>query len=205
MRRPSFAIEKTFEGPVAGLDEAGRGPLAGPVVAAAVIFHTMPSRRKVRRIDDSKKMLPEEREEVFSWLADYAHIAVGRASVEEIDSINILWASMLAMKRALEGLALAPVTALVDGDTEPPGIACPVRCVVEGDATSLSIAAASIVAKVTRDREMVTLSQRYPGYGWERNMGYGTPEHRIGIDFLGINSQHRRTFRPIYELLATSY
>jgi ribonuclease HII len=205
MRRPSFAIEKTIEGPVAGIDEAGRGPLAGPVVAAAVIFHTMPSRRKLRRIDDSKQMLPEEREEVFAWLPDYAHIGVASASVEEIDTLNILWASMLAMKRALEGLGVNPIAALVDGNTEPPDIPCPVRCVVDGDATSLSIAAASIVAKVTRDRQMVVLAERYPGYGWERNMGYGTPEHRLGIDCLGINSQHRRTFRPIYELLTTSY
>ena len=98
-----------------------------------------------------------------------------------------------------------PVTALVDGNTEPPEMPCPVRCIVEGDASSISIAAASIVAKVTRDREMVALAGRYPGYGWERNMGYGTPEHRLGIDCLGINLQHRRTFRPIYELLATSY
>jgi len=205
MRRPSFAIEKTIEGPVAGIDEAGRGPLAGPVVAAAVVFHTMPSRRKLRRIDDSKQMLPEEREEVFSWLPDYAHIGVASASVEEIDTLNILWASMLAMKRALEGLGISPIAALVDGNTEPPDIPCPVRCVIDGDATSLSIAAASIVAKVTRDRQMVVLSERYPGYGWERNMGYGTPEHRLGIDCLGINSQHRRTFRPICELLTTSY
>jgi len=205
MRRPSLAIEKTIDGPVAGLDEAGRGPLAGPVVAAAIVFHTVPSRRKLRRINDSKQMLPEEREEVFAWLPDYAHIAVGRASVEEIDSLNILWAAMLAMKRALEGLCIAPVTALVDGNTEPPEMPCPVRCIVEGDASSISIAAASIVAKVTRDREMVALAGRYPGYGWERNMGYGTPEHRLGIDCLGINLQHRRTFRPIYELLATSY
>lgn len=205
MRRPSLAIEKTIDGPVAGLDEAGRGPLAGPVVAAAIVFHTVPSRRKLRRINDSKQMLPEEREEVFAWLPHYAHIAVGRASVEEIDSLNILWAAMLAMKRALEGLCIAPVTALVDGNTEPPEMPCPVRCIVEGDASSISIAAASIVAKVTRDREMVSLAERYPGYGWERNMGYGTPEHRLGIDCLGINLQHRRTFRPIYELLATSY
>jgi ribonuclease HII len=205
MRRPSFAIEKTIEGPVAGLDEAGRGPLAGPVVAAAVVFHTVPSRRKLRRIDDSKQMLPEEREEVFAWLPDYAHIGVASASVEEIDTLNILWASMLAMKRALEGLGINPIAALVDGNTEPPDIPCPVRCVVDGDATCLSIAAASIVAKVTRDRQMAVLAERYPGYGWERNMGYGTPEHRLGIDCLGINSQHRRTFRPIYELLTTSY
>jgi ribonuclease HII len=205
MRRPSFAIEKTIEGPVAGIDEAGRGPLAGPVVAAAVVFHTMPSRRKLRRIDDSKQMLAEEREEVFAWLPDYAHIGVASASVEEIDTLNILWASMLAMKRALEGLGISPIAALVDGNTQPPDIPCPVRCVVDGDATSLSIAAASIVAKVTRDRQMKVLSERYPGYGWERNMGYGTPEHRLGIDCLGINSQHRRTFRPIYELLTTSY
>jgi ribonuclease HII len=179
--------------------------LAGPVVAAAVVFHTMPSRRKLLRIDDSKQMLAEEREEVFSWLPDYAHIGVASASVEEIDTLNILWASMLAMKRALERLGINPIAALVDGNTEPPDIPCPVRCVVDGDATSLSIAAASIVAKVTRDRQMAVLAERYPGYGWERNMGYGTPEHRMGIDCLGINSQHRRTFRPIYELLTTSY
>ncbi len=205
MRRPSLAIEKTIDGPVAGLDEAGRGPLAGPVVAAAVVFHTTPSRRKLRRIDDSKQMLPEEREEVFSWLPDYAHIGVASCTVEEIDTLNILWASMLAMKRALANLGIAPVTALVDGNTEPPEMPCPVRCIVEGDATSISVAAASIVAKVTRDRQMVALAERYPGYGWERNMGYGTPEHRLGIDFLGINSQHRRTFRPISELLTTTY
>ena len=105
----------------------------------------------------------------------------------------------------LFGPSLALMIGGSDGNTEPPEMPCPVRCIVEGDATSISVAAASIVAKVTRDRQMVALAERYPGYGWERNMGYGTPEHRLGIDFLGINSQHRRTFRPISELLTTSY
>jgi ribonuclease HII len=204
MRRPNLAIEQSIDGPVAGLDEAGRGPLAGPVIAAAVIFERVPPRKRLRCIDDSKKLLPEEREAVFAWLPDYARIAVGRASVEEIDSLNILWASMLAMRRAMEGLTILPMLALIDGDTAP-DIACPTRCVVGGDALCISIAAASIVAKVTRDREMVGLAERHPGYGWERNMGYGTPEHRLGIDLLGINPQHRRTFRPISELLTTTY
>ena len=204
MRHPNLAIEQSIDGPVAGLDEAGRGPLAGPVIAAAVIFERVPPRKRLRCIDDSKKLLPEEREAVFAWLPDYARIAVGRASVEEIDSLNILWASMLAMRRAMEALTILPTLALIDGDTAP-DIACPARCVVGGDALCISIAAASIVAKVTRDREMVGLAERHPGYGWERNMGYGTPEHRLGIDLLGINPQHRRTFRPISELLTTTY
>jgi ribonuclease HII len=204
MRRPNLAIEQTIDGPVAGIDEAGRGPLAGPVFAAAVVFYRTLPRKLARCIDDSKKLPAEQRTAVFDWLPDYAHIGVGRASVEEIDSLNILWASMLAMRRAMEGLFMVPALALVDGDRAP-DIACPARCVVGGDAKSISIAAASIVAKVTRDREMLDLSQRHPGYGWERNMGYGTAEHRLAIDFLGINSQHRRTFRPISELLTTTY
>jgi len=204
MRRPNLAIEKTVDGPVAGIDEAGRGPLAGPVYAAAVVFERTPPRKFLRCIDDSKKLLPEEREAVFQWLPEYASIAVACASVEEIDSLNILWASMLAMRRAMTALTILPVLALIDGDTTP-DIPCATRCLVGGDALSISIAAASIVAKVTRDREMANLAQRYPGYGWEHNMGYATPEHRLAIDFLGINSQHRRTFRPISELLTTSY
>ena len=205
MRRPNLAIEKTVDGPVAGIDEAGRGPLAGPVYAAAVVFERTPPRKLLRCIDDSKKLLPEEREAVFQWLPEYARIAVACASVEEIDSLNILWASMLAMRRAMTALTILPVLALIDGDTTPPDIPCATRCVVGGDALSISIAAASIVAKVTRDREMGNLAERYPGYGWEHNMGYATSEHRLAIDFLGINSQHRRTFRPISELLTTSY
>ena len=204
MRRPNLAVEQSIDGPVAGFDEAGRGPLAGPVFAAAVIFNRTPPRRRLRAIDDSKKLLAEERAEIFDWLPDYACIAVGRASVEEIDSLNILWASMLAMRRAMEALTTAPVMALIDGDRAP-DIPCATRCIVGGDALCISIAAASIVAKVTRDREMTMLAERHPGYGWERNMGYGTPEHRLGIDLLGINSQHRRTFRPISELLTTTY
>jgi ribonuclease HII len=204
MARPNLAIEQAVDGPVAGIDEAGRGPLAGPVLAAAVVFQRTPPRKLLRCIDDSKKLLPEERAAVFDWLPEFAWIAVGRASVEEIDRLNILWASMLAMRRAMEALTVLPVLALIDGNMAP-DIACPARCVIGGDALCISIAAASIVAKVTRDREMAALAERHPGYGWEHNMGYGTPEHRLAIDFLGINSQHRRTFRPISELLTTTY
>ena len=204
MRRPNLAIEQAIDGSVAGIDEAGRGPLAGPVFAAAVVFERIPPRKLLRCVDDSKKLLPGERTAVFDWLPEYARIGVGRASVEEIDSLNILWASMLAMRRAMEALSILPALALIDGDRAP-DVACPARCVIGGDALSISIAAASIVAKVTRDREMATLAERHPGYGWERNMGYGTPEHRLAIDLLGISSQHRRTFRPISELLSTTY
>ena len=204
MSRPNFVIERSIEGPVAGIDEAGRGPLAGPVLAAAVVFHRPLPRKLARCIDDSKQLLPEERSAVFDWLPDYAWIGIGRASVEEIDRLNILWAAMLAMRRAMEALSVVPLLALIDGN-RPPRLDCSTLCVVGGDAKSFSIAAASIVAKVTRDREMIGLAQRHPGYGWEHNMGYGTPEHRLAIDCLGINSQHRRTFRPISELLTTTY
>jgi ribonuclease HII len=203
MRRPNFAFEQTSLGPVAGIDEAGRGPWAGPVIAAAVIFQAMPPPKLMRQVDDSKKLSAAARAAVFDWLPAYGAIALGRASVEEIDALNILGATMLAMQRAVDGLPFVPGLALIDGNRAPQ-LACPARCIVGGDGLALSIAAASIVAKVTRDREMAVLAQRHPGYGWERNMGYGTAEHRRGIERLGINPQHRRTFRPISELLTTT-
>ena len=200
---PNWKLERSVEGIVVGVDEAGCSPLAGPVVAAAVVLDQKLPVRLARRIDDSKKLPAEEREAIFARLPDYAQIGVGQASVEEIETINILRAAQLAMRRAVDSLGIQPALIIVDGNRLP-GFSFPTRCVVGGDGISLSIAAASIVAKVTRDREMAALAERFPGYGWERNAGYGTPEHRAAMRRLGITVQHRRTFRPVYELLATT-
>jgi ribonuclease HII len=203
---PDFSLERACgRSPVAGIDEAGRGPLAGPVVAAAVILdeRTLPE-DLARRIDDSKAVARDERAELFALLPLYALIGVGEASVEEIDAMNILRATLLAMRRAVERLPAKPAVALVDGNA-PPDLHCPVRTVVAGDSLSLSIAAASIIAKVTRDRRMAELSRAHPGYGWENNAGYGTPEHKQGLVRLGVTPYHRRSFRPISELLSVSY
>ena len=197
---PTFRIERECQGIVAGIDEAGRGPLAGPVTAAAVIVRdlAMP-RRLARMIDDSKKLSAEEREDVFARLHDCAsvNIAIGMASVEEIDRVNILQATFLAMQRALAALPAAPDIALVDGNQVPRQLGCTVRTVVKGDAISLSIAAASIVAKVTRDRLMRDLASSHPPYGWQRNVGYGTAEHRAAIDQYGPTQHHRMSFMPM--------
>lgn len=197
---PSFRIERQCQGVVAGIDEAGRGPLAGPVTAAAVIVRELAlPRRLARLIDDSKKLTAEEREEIFARLQDCASISisVGMASVEEIDRVNILQATFLAMQRAVAGLPCQPDTALVDGNQVPRQLGCAVRTVIGGDALSLSIAAASIVAKVTRDRLMRQLAGEHPVYGWERNAGYGTPEHRAAIDQYGPSQHHRMSFMPM--------
>jgi ribonuclease HII len=185
-------------GPVCGIDEAGRGPWAGPVVAAAVILdaRTIPT-----GLDDSKRLSPRQRERLFADLIGAAAIGVGQASVAEIETMNILQASHLAMRRAVAGLAAMPQRALVDGGQVPPGLPCPAEAIVGGDARVLSIAAASIVAKVTRDRIMVALSQQFPGYGWHSNMGYGTKSHLEGLENLGVTPHHRRSFRPIHKML----
>jgi len=197
-------LERSIEGIVIGVDEAGCAPLAGPVVAAAVILDRKLPVRLARRIDDSKKLSAEEREAIFARLPEHASIATGEASVEEIEQLNILRAAQLAMRRAVEALGVAPAMILVDGNRLP-GFPFPTRCIVGGDGISLSIAAASIVAKVTRDRAMTALAQRFPGYGWERNAGYGTPEHREAMRRLGLTEMHRRTFRPVYEVMTTTY
>ncbi|MDA1098304.1 MAG: ribonuclease HII [Proteobacteria bacterium] len=194
--------------PVCGIDEAGRGPWAGPVVAAAVILrpdHIPPG------LADSKTLSRARREQLFDSLGQVAVIGVGRAGVEEIDRLNILAATMLAMARAVADLATPPRHALVDGNRAPDlprratgNLACGVECLVKGDARCLSIAAASIVAKVTRDREMTALAECFPGYGWERNAGYGTAEHRAALARLGPTEMHRRSFAPIRKLLAAS-
>jgi ribonuclease HII len=198
---PSFTMEKKAGGRVAGVDEVGRGPLAGPVLAAAVVFPSGVPRSLARLIDDSKKLTPEERLTAFLALraSGRAEIGVGAASVAEIVRLNILHASLLAMRRAVARLPTPPDLALVDGD-RPPALKCAVRCVVGGDGRSLSIAAASIVAKVLRDRAMTRLAVRFPGYGWEGNVGYGTPFHREALQRLGPTKHHRPTFGAVRQL-----
>ncbi len=194
-------MERKAGGRVAGVDEAGRGPLAGPVVAAAVVFPQGVPRRLARLLDDSKKLTAEAREEAFAALRRFpgAEMAVAAASVEEIARLNILQAALLAMARAVSRLPAPPDLALVDGNC-PPRLACPVRCVIGGDAECLSIAAASIVAKVVRDRAMVRLAARYPGYGWQDNAGYGTPAHRAALYALGPTRHHRAGFGTVRQL-----
>ncbi|WOI56404.1 ribonuclease HII [Palleronia sp. LCG004] len=183
---------------VAGLDEVGRGPWAGPVVAACVVLDPglVPD-----GLDDSKKLSAARREGLFERLRNCAWIGIGEASVAEIDDMNILQASFLAMRRALDDLPIVPDHLLVDGRQIPAGLPCPSEAVIKGDALSLSIAAASIVAKVTRDRLMVTLAQQHPHYGWETNMGYGTARHQLGLKSHGVTPHHRRSFRPIHNIL----
>ena len=197
---PNFAFERACQvWPVAGIDEAGRGPLAGPVIAAAVVLDMTALPRKVaRRINDSKQLQPEERATLFDLLRPYAAVGIAGASVSEIDSINILQATLLAMRRAVARLPIRPAVALIDGN-QAPELPCPARTIIDGDELSLSIAAASIFAKVTRDRLMAALSRRHPGYGWDHNAGYGTDEHRQALVRLGLTPHHRRSFRPVYE------
>jgi ribonuclease HII len=181
--------------PLAGVDEAGCAPLAGPVVAAAVVL----DREKFPRgIDDSKKLDLDTREAIYGRLQKVARIGVGMASVEEIDQINIYWARMLAMSRAVEALGFDPAWVLVDGNATPRWQR-PSKAIVAGDAKCRSIAAASIVAKVTRDRLMAEHARTYPGYGWEHNRGYPTPEHIRALDALGLTPLHRRSFGPVRE------
>ena len=199
---PDLSIERACGGRVAGIDEVGRGPLAGPVVAAAVVLGRARLSRAVRsEIDDSKVVDAPDRVRLAVEIRRCAHVGVGAASAQEIDRHNILRATFLAMDRALRCLPALPDVALVDGNRAPP-LPCPVRTVVGGDGLSLSIAAASIVAKVTRDRLMVGLAPRYRGYGWETNVGYGTPEHRDALDRLGVTPHHRRSFAPVLNILS---
>lgn len=179
---------------VAGVDEVGRGPLAGPVVAAAVIL-----RRPIEGLADSKALSARQRERLCAEIRAGAVVALAAASVLEIERLNILGASLLAMQRAVARLGLRPSEVLVDGNRCPP-LDCPARAVVGGDATVPEISAASIVAKVVRDRLMLRLGQRYPGYGWDRNAGYGTAEHRAGLARLGLTPHHRRGFAPCAQL-----
>ncbi|AXC50980.1 ribonuclease HII [Paracoccus suum] len=183
---------------VAGVDEVGRGPLAGPVTAAAVI---LPARGIPRGIDDSKKLTAEARERLAVRIMAVAEFCVAHASVAEIDEVNIYWASHRAMCRAIAGLARRPCLALVDGNRVPRDLDVPGRAIISGDARSLSIAAASILAKVARDRIMVDLAQQHPGYGWERNAGYATRTHCDGLERYGPTPHHRRSFARVHKML----
>ena len=183
---------------IAGVDEAGRGPLAGPVVAAAVILD--PARIPMG-IDDSKRLTPLRRERADRAIRESAEVGLGLATVEEIEVHNILGATHLAMRRALEALPVPPDMALIDGNQLPRDSSMPVRGLVGGDRLSLSIAAASIVAKVWRDGLMVALAQQHPGYGWETNRGYGSKSHMAALQRLGPSPHHRRSFAPIHKLL----
>jgi ribonuclease HII len=193
MARPCFKIEKAFPEPLAGVDEAGCAPLAGPVVAAAVVLDRT---RFPRGIDDSKAIPAKEREAICARLYQQARVGVGIATVEEIDRLNIFWARMLAMSRAVEALGFDPAMILVDGNRLPRWERAS-KAIVAGDAKCRSIAAASIVAKVTRDRIMADYAREHPGYGWENNKGYPTPEHLRGLDAHGVTPLHRRSFAPV--------
>ncbi|MBC2836118.1 ribonuclease HII [Paragemmobacter straminiformis] len=199
---PDFAYETAALGRgftvVAGVDEVGRGPLAGPVTAAAVVLHRD---RIPAGLNDSKVLTAARREALYREIIEVAEVCVAHASVAEIDALNILRASHLAMERAVAGLPRAVEHALIDGNLIPRGLACGAEAVIKGDALCLSIAAASIVAKVTRDRIMVDLAQQHPGYGWEGNAGYPTKQHLEALLNLGVTPHHRRSFKPVHNIL----
>ena len=197
MAGPDYTFETLIGGRVAGLDEAGRGPWAGPVVAAAVILdpENIP-----QGLNDSKKLSTRKREDLFEVISMAAHVGVGQASVMEIDTLNILEASMLAMRRALAAIPIRADAALVDGNRDP-GLGLPTKCLVKGDSRSFSIAAASIIAKVTRDKIMSDLAKDFPEYGWEQNAGYGVPKHQEALNLVGPTPHHRKSFAPIAKLI----
>lgn len=197
---PDLSLEESLGGVVAGIDEVGRGPLAGPVIAAAVIIDpaTLPV-RLADELNDSKKLSAKKRETLAALVLESCTFGFGEASVAEIDRLNILKATFLAMSRAVAALGRPIDHALVDGNQVPP-LPCPVRCVVGGDGLSLSIAAASVIAKVRRDRLMAELAKEFPGYAWEKNAGYGTAAHMEGLRRLGPTPHHRVSFAPIAQL-----
>ena len=198
---PDMQLEVNAGGIVAGVDEVGRGSWAGPVVAAAVILdRTKLTQYLKEEIDDSKRLTAKRRRKVTECLAECSLMGTGAASNKEIAQLNILGATYLAMKRAIFALPKLPDIALVDGN-QLPKLPCAAQCVVKGDSKSLSIAAASIIAKVTRDKIMTKLAFQYPGFGWESNAGYGTPQHRMALEELGVTRHHRKTFAPIINIL----
>ena len=182
---------------IAGIDEVGRGPWAGPVTACAVILdpNNIPN-----GLNDSKILTAKRREQLFDLIMDSAQVSCVHVEVTEIDQVNILQATFRAMERAVSHLPI-PNHILVDGNKLPPNLPSPATAVVKGDAKSVSIAAASIIAKVTRDRLMSDLSEAFPGYGWEKNAGYGTKMHQLGLLNHGVTPHHRRSFKPIHNIL----
>ncbi|MEM6758044.1 MAG: ribonuclease HII [Pseudomonadota bacterium] len=195
---PDLFFETQVGGRVAGVDEVGRGPLAGPVTAAAVVLDlaSMPE-----GMDDSKKLSVKRRETLYDAICASAEVSVAHASVAEIDRLNILQASFLAMRRAVEGLRTPPDHVLIDGRHVPAGLVMQATPLIKGDTRSLSISAASIVAKICRDRIMVDLAQQHPGYGWETNMGYPSKSHKTALEVLGVTPLHRCSFKPVHNIL----
>ncbi len=183
---------------IAGVDEVGRGPLAGPVTAAAVVLDPA---RIPEGLNDSKKLSHKKRELLYAQIMEVADVSIAHASVEEIDEHNILRASHIAMVRALEGLKTPSDYCLIDGNMIPRGLSLPSETIIKGDARSVSISAASIMAKICRDYVMLSLAQQHPGYGWETNMGYGSKRHMSALQELGVTPHHRRSFKPVHNIL----
>jgi ribonuclease HII len=183
---------------VAGVDEVGRGPLAGPVTAAAVVLDPL---QIPEGLNDSKKLTKKARERLYEEIMQVADVSIAHASVEEIEELNILRASHLAMTRALDGLQHGADFALIDGNMVPRGLTLPNETIIKGDARSQSISAASIMAKICRDCVMLSLAQQHPGYGWETNMGYGSKRHMEALQNLGVTPHHRRLFKPVHKML----
>jgi ribonuclease HII len=202
MTTPDFSLEQLAltngATRVAGVDEVGRGPLAGPVTAAAVVLDPQ---NIPEGLNDSKALSAKKREALYDVIFEAADVSIAHASVEEIDELNILRASHLAMERAVAGLSVAPDHLLIDGNMIPRGLTGSCEAVVKGDAKSLSISAASIVAKICRDRIMWDLAQQFPGYGWETNAGYPSKKHKDALVELGVTPHHRRSFKPVHNIL----
>lgn len=200
--KPDFEFERAAHAHgftrVAGVDEVGRGPLAGPVTAAAVVLDP---ERIPEGLNDSKKLTKRARERLYNEIMLVADVSIAHASVEEIEELNILRASHLAMTRALDGLKHGADYALIDGNMVPRGLTLPSETIIKGDARSQSISAASIMAKICRDCVMLSLAQQHPGYGWETNMGYGSKRHMEALRNLGVTPHHRRLFKPVHKML----
>lgn len=199
---PDYSFEQAARGRgflrIAGVDEVGRGPLAGPVTAAAVVLDPA---RIPEGLNDSKKLTKRARARLYEELMQVADVSIAHASVEEIDRLNILRASHLAMTRALAGLKTPADYALIDGNMLPRDLTLPAEAIIKGDARSQSISAASIMAKTCRDCVMLSLAQQHPGYGWETNMGYGSKSHMMALQNLGVTPHHRRSFKPVHNML----
>ena len=205
---PDWSEENKYQGLIVGVDEAGRGPWFGPVVAGAVVFFNHDIHPfLLKNLNDSKKISATKREALFEVLQSEAKLknlawAVGQASAREIDDLNILQATFEAMRRAVKALPCLPDVALIDGNRNPQNFPCPSYTLIKGDAKSYSVAAASIVAKVYRDNLMKNMALQYPGYGFEKNAGYGTKEHIAALKTLGVTPEHRKSYKPIAEILA---
>lgn len=197
---PDNLIERALGWPlklIAGIDEAGRGPWAGPVVSAVVVLN---EKNIPDGLNDSKKISEKKRLSLYSSIYNFHFVGVGISSIEEIDSMNVLQATFLSMNRAIEDLNPQPEYILVDGNLDP-GLNFKTKCIIKGDSISISIAAASVVAKVTRDNLMLKLDKEFPNYNWKKNKGYGTAEHRNALELYGPCKYHRKSFSPINKML----